>query len=161
SYGESQNDGSGWPAGHGARTGRLWPLLSGERGEYELAAGHPAASYLQTMANAANDGYLIPEQAWDRANQFGFTFGESAGSASPPATSVSTRCPVRPPTTLSAMNRTLNQLRARRSGAGPAPDGRSRSSSRRVGGACARTKVPARPAASPAATIGLPTAPKW
>ena len=35
------------------------------------------------MANAANDGYLIPEQAWDRANQFGFTFGESAGSASP------------------------------------------------------------------------------
>jgi glucoamylase len=83
SYGESQNDGSGWPANHGARTGRLWPLLSGERGEYELAAGHPAASYLQTMANAANDGYLIPEQAWDRANQFGFTFGESAGSASP------------------------------------------------------------------------------
>ena len=54
SYGESQNDGSGWPANHGARTGRLWPLLSGERGEYALAAGQPAASYLQTMANAGN-----------------------------------------------------------------------------------------------------------
>ncbi len=35
------------------------------------------------MANAANDGFLIPEQAWDRADQFGFTFGESTGSASP------------------------------------------------------------------------------
>ena len=83
SYGESQNDGSGWPANHGARTGRLWPLLSGERGEYALAAGQPAASYLQTMANAGNAGFLIPEQAWDRPDQFGFTFGEPTGSASP------------------------------------------------------------------------------
>jgi glucoamylase len=83
SYGESQNDGTGWPADHGARTGRLWPLLSGERGEYELAAGHPATSFLQTMANAANAGYLIPEQAWDRADRFGFTFGGATGSAAP------------------------------------------------------------------------------
>jgi glucoamylase len=83
SYGESQADGSGWPSGHGARTGRLWPLLSGERGEYELAAGHPATSYLQTMANAGNAGYLVPEQAWDRADQYGFTHGEATGSAAP------------------------------------------------------------------------------
>jgi glucoamylase len=83
SYGESQTDGSGWPAGHGARTGRLWPLLSGERGEYELAAGRPATAYLQTMANATNPGYLIPEQAWDRADQYGFTFGGPTGSAAP------------------------------------------------------------------------------
>jgi glucoamylase len=83
SYGESQNDGAGWPAGHGARIGRLWPLLSGERGEYELAAGRGAASQLQTMANAGNDGFLIPEQAWDRTSQFGFTFGEATGSAAP------------------------------------------------------------------------------
>jgi glucoamylase len=83
SYGESQADGSGWPAGHASRTGRLWPLLSGERGEYELAAGRSAASYLQTMANAGNAGYLLPEQAWDRADQFGFTFGEATGSAAP------------------------------------------------------------------------------
>ncbi len=83
SYGESQVDGAGWPAGHGSRTGRLWPLLSGERGEYELAAGRAATSHLQTMANAGNDGYLIPEQAWDRSGQFGFTFGETTGSAAP------------------------------------------------------------------------------
>jgi glucoamylase len=58
-------------------------LLSGERGEYELAAGRGATTYLQTLANAGNDGYLIPEQVWDRANQFGFTVGESTGSAAP------------------------------------------------------------------------------
>jgi glucoamylase len=83
SYGESQADGTGWPAGHGDRIGRLWPLLSGERGEYELAAGRSAASHLQTMANAGNDGYLIPEQVWDRAGQFGFVFGDTTGSAAP------------------------------------------------------------------------------
>jgi glucoamylase len=83
SYGESQHDGTGWPANHGARTGRLWPLLSGERGEYELAAGRPATAALQTMANAANQGYLIPEQAWDRADQYGFDFGQATGSAAP------------------------------------------------------------------------------
>jgi glucoamylase len=83
SYGESQADGTGWPANHGTRTGRLWPLLSGERGEYALAAGQPAASFLQTMANAGNDGFFVPEQAWDRANQFGFTFGKPTGSAAP------------------------------------------------------------------------------
>jgi glucoamylase len=83
SYGESQADGTGWPAGHGQRTGRLWPLLSGERGEYELAAGQPAASHLQTLANSANSGYLVPEQSWDRADQFGFQFGGPTGSAAP------------------------------------------------------------------------------
>jgi glucoamylase len=83
SYGESQSDGSGWPSGHPARTGRLWPLLSGERGEYELAAGQPASSYLQTLANAGNPGYLIPEQSWDRSDQFGFRFGQPTGSAAP------------------------------------------------------------------------------
>ena len=83
SYGESQDDGTGWPAGHGHLTGRVWPLLSGERGEYELAASRSAASHLQAMANAANAGYLIPEQAWDRADQFGFVFGKPTGSAAP------------------------------------------------------------------------------
>ncbi|OLE29290.1 MAG: glucan 1,4-alpha-glucosidase [Actinobacteria bacterium 13_1_20CM_3_71_11] len=83
SYGESQADGTGWPSGHASRTGRLWPLLSGERGEYELAAGHPATAYLQTMAGAADAGYLIPEQVWDRPDQFGFTFGQATGSAAP------------------------------------------------------------------------------
>lgn len=83
SYGEGQDDGSGWPAGGGHRTGRVWPLLSGERGEYELAAGHSAAPYLKDMADAETPGYLIPEQAWDRSDQFGFTFGKPTGSAAP------------------------------------------------------------------------------
>lgn len=83
SYGESQDDGTGWPAGHGHLTGRAWPLLSGERGEYELAAGKDAAPYLKDMADAANAGHLIPEQVWDRADQFGFTEGKPTGSAAP------------------------------------------------------------------------------
>lgn len=83
SYGESQDDGSGWPAGGGNRTGRVWPLLSGERGEYELAAGRSATPYLKDMADAETPGYLIPEQAWDRTGRFGFTFGKPTGSAAP------------------------------------------------------------------------------
>jgi glucoamylase len=83
SYGESQDDGTGWPAGHGHLTGRAWPLLSGERGEYELAAGRSAASELTAMADSGNAGYLIPEQVWDRADRYGFTFGGATGSAAP------------------------------------------------------------------------------
>lgn len=83
SYGESQDDGTGWPANHGHPTGRAWSLLSGERGEYELAAGRPATAQLKAMADSANDGYLIPEQVWDRTDQYGFTFGKATGSASP------------------------------------------------------------------------------
>lgn len=72
----------------GAGVGRLWPLLSGERGEYELANGRPAVSYLTTMAASANAGFMIPEQVWDRAGAFGFTFGEGTGSATPLAWSM-------------------------------------------------------------------------
>jgi glucoamylase len=45
--------------------GRAWPLLAGERGEYELLAGRPADGLLRAMALAANAGRLIPEQVWD------------------------------------------------------------------------------------------------
>jgi glucoamylase len=47
--------------------GRGWPLLSGERGEYYLAAGNPklAADQLTTMSKATNAGGLLPEQVWD------------------------------------------------------------------------------------------------
>lgn len=87
SYGENANSGRGWTNSNGD-TGRLWPILTGERGEYELANGHPAASFLSTMAKAGNDGFLIPEQVWDRADQFGFVFGEGTGSATPLAWSM-------------------------------------------------------------------------
>lgn len=67
----------------GAGIGRLWPVLSGERGQYELAAGRPAAKYLATMAGSAAAGRQIPEQVWDRADAHGFTFGQPTGSATP------------------------------------------------------------------------------
>src|SRR5260370_682929 len=65
------------------RYGRLWPVLSGERGEYELANGRPASVYLRSMADATNDGYFVPEQIWDRSDVACFTRGQPTGSASP------------------------------------------------------------------------------
>ncbi|MEV0070350.1 glycoside hydrolase family 15 protein [Amycolatopsis sp. NPDC050768] len=81
-YGESTSACTGWPAGGPQRFGRLWPVLSGERGEYELANGRSAAVYLKSMADAANDGYFIPEQVWDRSSGC-FAFGRPTGSAAP------------------------------------------------------------------------------
>lgn len=72
----------------GTGVGRLWPILTGERGEYELAAGRSATLHLQTMAASANEGYMIPEQVWDRADAYGFRFGEGTGSATPLAWSM-------------------------------------------------------------------------
>jgi glucoamylase len=45
--------------------GRAWPLLAGERGEYELASGRPATQELASMAVAAGSGLMLPEQVWD------------------------------------------------------------------------------------------------
>ncbi|HEX2773143.1 MAG TPA: glucan 1,4-alpha-glucosidase [Micromonosporaceae bacterium] len=72
----------------GTGVGRLWPLLTGERGEYELAAGRDAAVHLRTMAAAGNEGYMIPEQVWERPDAYGFRFGEGTGSATPLAWSM-------------------------------------------------------------------------
>jgi glucoamylase len=49
----------------GTGQGRPWPLLTGERGHYELAAGRDALPYLQAMLAMAGPGGLIPEQIWD------------------------------------------------------------------------------------------------
>jgi glucoamylase len=65
-YGED-GSGTGFPeAKPGA--GHPWPLLSGERGEYELANGRPATSQLQAMAAAAGDGAILSEQIWENAD---------------------------------------------------------------------------------------------
>jgi hypothetical protein len=82
-YGESNSECSGFPANGANRFGRLWPVLSGERGEYELATGRSASLYLQSMADAANDGYFVPEQIWDRKDIACFGLGRPTGSASP------------------------------------------------------------------------------
>ena len=71
-FGE-QLDGSQWeynePDGSLVSRGRAWPLLSGERGEYEIAAGNvrAASTRLAAMARATGPGGMLPEQVWDLA----------------------------------------------------------------------------------------------
>ena len=45
--------------------GRGWPLLTGERGHYELLAGRDTTMYLKAMAAMTGPGGLLPEQVWD------------------------------------------------------------------------------------------------
>ena len=66
--------------------GRAWPIFAGERGEYELLAGRPAAAQLAAMASAANPGGMLPEQVWDGrepTGEPGFRLGEGTFSATP------------------------------------------------------------------------------
>jgi glucoamylase len=90
-YGERE-DGSQWEPvdpGSGETIGRGWPLLTGERGEYALAAGMAAQQYLDTMAHVAEDsgGHVIAEQVWDHNLPAGtgprFVAGENTFSATP------------------------------------------------------------------------------
>jgi glucoamylase len=105
--------------------GHLWALLSGERGQYELALwehtenkikenfvknigkiqtdkennkklqsdnsdyADKAFERLEAMGKFANDGLMIPEQIWDKAEtNKNLKFGEGAGSATPLAWSM-------------------------------------------------------------------------
>jgi glucoamylase len=93
-YGE-QADGGQWePSDPGSHKtiGRGWPLLGGERGEYELLLGGAgakatAAGRLDTMGKAADDAsHLMAEQVWDLnppAPGPGFVPGEPTFSAMP------------------------------------------------------------------------------
>ncbi|WP_437594330.1 glycoside hydrolase family 15 protein [Sorangium sp. So ce1000] len=75
----------------GERTrGRLWPMLTGERAEFELAralekSGSPAAArkrmrpYLDAMARFATASQMLPEQVYDR----GPHAGQPTGAAAP------------------------------------------------------------------------------
>ena len=89
--------GEPWPTTD-TGTGHLWPVLSGERGEYELAAGDStmAGSLLTSMQNMQSGQGLEPEQAWENpalaaspygsdptTASIGFQDGQAAGSASP------------------------------------------------------------------------------
>jgi glucoamylase len=89
--------GAPWaPTGIG--TGHLWPVLSGERAESDIAEGDMsgAASLLSAMENFSSGVGLVPEQAWEDPDlpaspygsdpttaSIGFTDGKAAGSASP------------------------------------------------------------------------------
>jgi glucoamylase len=74
----------------GEGIGRLWPIFTGERGEYEIARGRDATIYLDAMLDFANEGGMIPEQVWDRAEATParFVFGSGTGSATPLAWSM-------------------------------------------------------------------------
>ena len=84
-YGEHE-DGSPFD---GTGIGRGWPLLTGERAHYELAAGRVenAKRLLAALESFANEGGLISEQVWDCAGHTGtrtsfrpaFRFGHAAG----------------------------------------------------------------------------------
>ncbi len=65
--------------------GRVWPLLTGERAHYELAAGHDIAPLIKTYEGFATSGQMMPEQVWDAANlpDLGLRLGQPAGSAVP------------------------------------------------------------------------------
>ncbi len=65
--------------------GRAWPLLTGERGHYELAAGRPVAPYLRAMEAFASSTALLPEQVWDEPDrpELFMYFGRPTGGAMP------------------------------------------------------------------------------
>jgi glucoamylase len=86
-YGE-MDDGRPWNFdGKYTGKGRLWALLAGERGEYELARGEKseAVRRLDAMMGFANDGRMMPEQVWDSpvSPRPDLKFGEGTGSATP------------------------------------------------------------------------------
>jgi glucoamylase len=74
----------------GEGIGRIWPIFTGERGEYEVARNHDPSPYLESMMRFANDGGMIPEQIWDFADgtNSSFIFGRGTGSATPLAWSM-------------------------------------------------------------------------
>ncbi len=82
-YGE-HGDGSPFD---GTGRGRGWPLLAGERGHYELAAGNPsrARELLRVMGAQTSPGGFLPEQVWDAPDipERELINGQPSGSAMP------------------------------------------------------------------------------
>jgi glucoamylase len=80
-YGEHDDGG----AFDGAGRGRGWPLLTGERGHYALAAGEEVLPYIEAMMAMGNPVGLIPEQVWDAdpIPDRGLAPGKPSGSAMP------------------------------------------------------------------------------
>jgi glucoamylase len=65
--------------------GRVWPLFTGERAHYELAAGRDPSPLIGAYERFATSGQMMPEQVWDEANRpdRGLVKGKPAGSAVP------------------------------------------------------------------------------
>ncbi len=97
-YGERTSNGAR-QGDHPDNRGRVWPILTGERGHYELARlkatvgtlGQPDIqalrnSYVKAMEHFGNDGLMMPEQVWDDVgnnNTYGYKAGEGTNSATP------------------------------------------------------------------------------
>ncbi|MDV2989933.1 MAG: glycoside hydrolase family 15 protein [Dehalogenimonas sp.] len=73
------SDYQGWGFGHG------WPLLTGERAHYELAAGRDITSYLEALEGFSSYTGLLPEQVWikDDLTEAGMYLGRPTGAAMP------------------------------------------------------------------------------
>ncbi len=89
--------GKPWPTGN-VGSGHLWPVLAGERGEFDIAGSDPvgARALLSAIANQTSGHYLEPEQVWEDPDfpaspfgtdpttaSIGFVTGQPVGSASP------------------------------------------------------------------------------
>jgi glucoamylase len=61
-YGQREDGGpyEGWGRG------RAWPLLTGERAHYELAAGHDVHPHIKALEGFASTTDMLPEQVWDQ-----------------------------------------------------------------------------------------------
>ncbi len=82
-YGDGSADGHPWaPSNQG--TGHVWPVLAGERGQWELDTGNTAAAVkrLQAMRAMGSGVGLIPEQAWDAPDLAASPFGTDPTKAS-------------------------------------------------------------------------------
>ena len=80
-YGEDKRGNSydGTGVGHG------WPLLTGERGHYELAAGRDPLPFIRSIEGFASGSGLLPEQVWDLPDvpEKFLYFGKPTGAAMP------------------------------------------------------------------------------
>ena len=82
-YGDGATDGHPWaPSNKG--TGHPWPVLAGERGQYEVDRGAvgSAIARLDAMRNMSSGVGLIPEQAWDLPDLPASPFGSDPTTAS-------------------------------------------------------------------------------
>jgi glucoamylase len=65
--------------------GSCWPMLTGERAHYELAAGRDISALIKTIEGFCSPGGMLPEQVWDRDDlpQCRMWKGRPTGSAMP------------------------------------------------------------------------------
>ncbi|MHB8302320.1 MAG: glycoside hydrolase family 15 protein [Acidobacteriaceae bacterium] len=80
-YGQRHDGGpyKGWGQG------RAWPLLTGERAHYEVAAGNDVRPLVKAIEQFSSSGGMLPEQIWDAPDipARGMEMGRPSGSAMP------------------------------------------------------------------------------